>query len=314
MLNLQRLKILQELAAKKTLAATAESFFMSPSAISQQLAVLEREAGVELLVKEGRGVRLTDAAIDLVSNSEAIFSAIEKAEAQLIGAGKGLQGTIRISAFPTAARGITIPMATFFTKAYPNLRLRILDYEPEEALPALSAGDIDIALYYEWNLLPSIPPMGVRTWDILVESVYLALPVGHELAKQNRPIAVSELAQEDWIVGREATSMMTLVTAATAQAGYNPRIRVQSMDFEVILAAVSAGLGIALVPPMGFIRATTGVTYRRLKDFEVHRTIKVAVRKGSEHHPGIATVLREITQFANETRARLIDIDRTIAG
>lgn len=312
MLNLQRLRLLQELSVRKTVAATAEAFYMSPSAVSQQLAVLEREAGVELLAKDGRGVKLTEAAFQLIRNSEDIFAAMEKAEADLEAASRGVVGTIHLSAFPTAARGIVIPMAAYFLNAYPNLNLHVLDYEPEEALPALTAGELDISLYYAWDLLPSITPLGVQTWDILSESVYLALPLDHHLAKQNRPIALNELAQEDWIVGREATSMMQLVTAATARAGYQPQVRVQTMDFQVILSAVSAGLGIGFIPPMGFIGGISGVTFRRLKDYELHRTVRVAIRKGSEHNPGIATVLSELNLFANEMRARLVEIDRTI--
>lgn len=313
MLSINRLKILREVATRKTLTAAADAFYMSPSAVSQQLSVLEREAGVPLLEKQGRGVRLTEAGRKLVRNSDAIFAAIETAEAELVDASKGLVGTVHMSAFPTAARGMIVPMLKYLGSAYPNLDIRLLDLEPEEAIPMLRTEELDLVVYYEWDLLPSMPSIGVRTYDLLSEQVYLALNRDHPLARENRPIAISELAEESWIVGREATSMLDLVSAATSHAGYEPITRFQTMDFEVILAAVGEGLGIGLIPPMGFVRSIPGVTFRRLADFQLHRTVKAGVRKGSETNPGISTVLTELGKAAKHMQEILHGIDRTIA-
>ena len=288
MLNINRLRLLREVANRKTIAATADAFFMTPSAVSQQLGVLEREAGVPLLKKSGRNVELTSAGNRLVKTSEEIFAAIARAEAELVDSSKGLSGSVKMSAFPTSQRALVVPSVVSLQKNHPNLHLHIQDLEPEYSLPMLGAGDLDIVVYYEWNVLPTIPAKGVQTYQLVTESVYLGMPAQHHLADVRRSINIAELSDENWIVGRESTSMLQFVSAATAQAGFSPRASFQSMDFDVILAAVEAGLGIALVPPLAFMETTSNkkkVVYKSLAELHLHRSTKVAVRKGSEFNP-----------------------------
>ena len=308
MLNITRLQLLREVANRKTIAATADAFFMTPSAVSQQLAVLEREANVPLLKKAGRGVELTTAGRALVKNSEEIFAAIERAEAQLIDTSKGLSGSVKISAFPTSQRSVVVPAVVSLQKNHPNLHLHIQDLEPEHSLPMLGAGDLDIVVYYEWNVLPTIPARGTQTYPLVTENVYLGMPATHALAKVRRSIKIIELVDENWIVGRESTSMLQFVSAATAQAGFSPHASFQSMDFDVILAAVEAGLGIALVPPLAFMETTSNkkkVVYKSLAELSLTRTTKVAVRKGSEFNPLIKEVLSTLQTQAHAVQYEL---------
>lgn len=308
MLNITRLQLLREVANRGTIAATADAFFMTPSAVSQQLAVLEREAGVPLLRKAGRGVELTNEGALLVKNSEEIFAAIERAEAQLIETSQGLRGDVNISAFPTSQRQLVIPAVVALQQEHPNLHLSIQDLEPEYSLPMLGAGDLDIVVYYEWNVLPTIPARGIETSKLITENIYLAVPKSHKLARVRRPVNISELADDNWIVGRESTSMLQFVSAATAQAGFSPRASIHSMDFEVILAAVEAELGIALIPPLAFMETTSHkkkVVYKSFAELHLHRTTKVAVRKGSEYSPLIKAVLSAFEKEAREVQGRL---------
>lgn len=305
MLNLHRLRLLRELANRKTLTATAEAFFMSPSAVSQQLALFEREVGVTLLEKEGRGVKLTPLALRLIENSEEIFAAIERAEGELIDASYGITGTIKMSAFPTGARAIMVPAIAHLKDRHPHLVIDLIDEEPEDSIPMLGSGDLDLVVYYEWTVLPSFPIAGVKTYDLLEENVYLGIPRHHPLANKVGPIHVSDLKNENWIAGRESTSMLSIISAATAHAGFTPKVNFHSMDFEVILSAVEAGLGIALVPSLGFINKQYDVTYKTIADLDLHRTVRVAIRKGSEFNPLITTVLATISSFANEVDKEL---------
>lgn len=308
MLNINRLRLLREVANRKTIAATADAFFMTPSAVSQQLGVLEREAGVPLLKKSGRNVELTSAGNRLVKNSEEIFAAIERAEAELVDSSKGLSGSVKMSAFPTSQRALVVPSVVSLQKNHPNLHLHIQDLEPEYSLPMLGAGDLDIVVYYEWNVLPTIPAKGVQTYQLVTESVYLGMPAQHHLADVRRSINIAELSDENWIVGRESTSMLQFVSAATAQAGFSPRASFQSMDFDVILAAVEAGLGIALVPPLAFMETTSNkkkVVYKSLAELHLHRSTKVAVRKGSEFNPLIKEVLTTLQSQAQSVQYQL---------
>ncbi|MCL2655429.1 MAG: LysR substrate-binding domain-containing protein [Coriobacteriia bacterium] len=313
MLNVARLRLLREFANHKTIAATAEAFFMSPSAVSQQLSTLERETGLELLKREGRNVILTDAAWRLVKDSEEIFSALEKTEAQVSLMSEGVGGSIELSAFPTAACRIIVPMLVRLRETAPNIALHVSDLEPEFALPMLRTEELDIMVYYDWTLVPSIPSQGLAITELLSERVYLALPKAHPLADQRRPIALAELENESWIAGLESTSMGAVVQAATGRAGFDANYRFQTMDFEVILTAVEAGLGLALVPPLGFSEQRhENVVFKRVADIELRRTIKAAVRKGAGQTPLMRTVLSALRDISDEVRQRLEAIDEEI--
>ena len=239
MLNVTRLRILREVASRGTLAAAAEALFMTPSAVSQQMSVLEREAATPLLERRGRRVCLTDAGTRLVANTERILAEMEHAEADLAAASQGIVGRVRVSAFPTAARALLVPALPSLVSAYPNLHLSMIDLEPEESLPALKAEELDVVVTYEWNVLPSVEDPGIEREELLREPVYLALPAKHRLAR-NQPVEIADLRDEEWIVGRDSTSMLELVATATRRAGYEPRTDFHSMDFQVILAAVGA--------------------------------------------------------------------------
>lgn len=278
---------------------------MTPSAVSQQMSVLEREAGVPLLERQGRGVRLTEAGRALVANTERILAAMEQAEAELAAASQGVVGRVRVSAFPTAARSILIPAIVRLREEHPNLQLSMVDLEPEEAMPALKARELDLVVTYEWDLLPTLEDPGIEREELLTEQVFVTLPKDHHLAKRKGPVAVAELSDEEWIVGRDATSMLELVTAAGRAAGYRPKTDFHSMDFEVILAAVEAGLGVALVPPLALVGETADVVTCVPTDLDLSRSTWAAMRRGSGANPGIAVVLKALRAVADEVSESL---------
>lgn len=301
--------MLREVASRKTIAAAAEALFMTPSAVSQQMSVLEREAGVQLLERHGRGVRLTQAGEQLVANTERILAEIERAEADLAIAAGGIVGHVRVSAFPTAARSILVPSLVRLQDEHPNLRVSMIDLEPEESLPALKARDLDVVVAYEWDVLPALKDPGVERERLLTEPVFLALPESHPLASAPRDVAIADFSEEEWIVGRDSTSMLDLVRATTLKAGFEPRTDFHSMDFDVILAAVAAGLGVALVPPLALATAPEGIAIRRLADVKLNRTIWAAIRRGSGSNPGIAVVLRALRDAAELVADGLLETD-----
>ena len=313
MLSITRLRLLRELARCKTIAATAEASFLSPSAVSQQLATLERETGLELLKKEGRNVILTDAALKLVKDSDEIFAAMERTEASVALMSEGIGGTVELSAFPTATRCIIVPMLTRLRETAPNLAIHVSDLEPELALPMLRGEELDIMVYYDWTLVPSVPSQGLTSTELLSERVYLALPQEHALARRNGPVALSELEGESWIAGFESTSMGALLQAATGRAGFDAHYHFQTMDFEVILAAVAAGLGLALVPALGIsAHHQRLVVFKRVADIEMKRVVKAAVRKGAEQTPLICAVLGALHDISDEVLQHLNSIDEEV--
>ncbi len=278
---------------------------MSPSAVSQQMAVLEREAGVPLLERSGRGVRLTEAGQRLVRNTEQVLAALEHAEADLASSAQGIVGRVRVSAFPTAARNVLVPALVTLRERHPNLRISMIDLEPEESVPALKARELDVVLTYEWDLLPSVEDAGVEREELFTEPVYLVLPLDHPAAKRSGPVTMADFADEEWIVGRDSTSMLDLVTAAARRAGFEPRTDFHSMDFEVILAAVAAGLGVALGPALALVGDVSRVAVRDLADLDLNRSIWAATRRGSGANPGISAVLTALREASQTTACQL---------
>lgn len=292
MLNVNRLKILREVAERGTITAAAEVLWITPPAVSQQLAALERETGVKLLEKAGRRVRLTEAGHRLVADSERIFAALEETEAALKAGTKGVAGRLQVSAFPTAARAMLVPALVTMLEEHPRLRVTMVDLEPEESLPALKTGQLDLVVTYQWDVLPDIEDAGIEREQLLVEPTYLAMPKSHPSA--GAPVRLKEFADAQWIVGRDSTSMIDLVVAASNRAGYQPKTDLHSMDFQVILAAVNAGLGVALVPPLALITDYPNVAFQPIADMPLHRRIHASIRRGSGGDPAIAAMLVQL--------------------
>ena len=304
MLSISRLRTLREVASRGTIAAAAEALYMTPSAVSQQMAVLEREAGAPLLERYGRSVRLTDAGTQLVANTERILAEIEHAEADLASSAVGVVAHVRVSAFPTGARALLVPAIAQLRRLHPNLRVSMVDLEPEESLPSLKHGDLDVVVAYEWGLLPHLVDPGIERETLLIEPVYLALPAGHRLAGVG-PVRLADLSDEEWIVGRDSTSMLDLVVAAAHRQGFEPRTGFHSMDFQVILSAVGAGLGVALVPPLALIGSYPDVAFTSVSDLEIDRAVWAAIRAGSGGNPGIGAVLAALRDGARSVSERM---------
>src|SRR3954452_9676474 len=212
MLDLHRLRLLRELNARGTIAAVADALQSTPSAISQQLAMLEREAGVPLLERAGRGVRLTDAALVLVDHAEALLERADLAEADLAAAAGTVAGRGRIAGFQSVTLHLALPAMRALTREYPRLRCELIDAEPELALPALALGDLDLVLADEWHHQPRRLPPGVERHDrrelppavtrhaLREDPVQVFLPLLQRLARRYRDeIPLRELAGEAWI-------------------------------------------------------------------------------------------------------------------
>src|ERR671931_1777607 len=149
MLDVRRLRVLREVAARGTIAAAARSLAYTPSAVSQQLSALEREAGVALLDRGGGRIALTEAGRGLVRRTEAILDDLEAAEAELEATASQVGGTVRIACFPSAARALLAPALAALRERHPLLDARLEELEPEASLPALRVGEVDVAVSHE---------------------------------------------------------------------------------------------------------------------------------------------------------------------
>ena len=198
MLDLRRLRLLRELHARGTIAAVADALQYTPSAVSQQLAVLEREAGVPLLERAGRGVRLTDAALVLVDHAGALLERAELAEAELAAGAASVVGRGRIATFQSAALRIAVPAMAALAREAPGLRCELVEAEPEQALPELALGGVDLVLADEWQHQPRPRPPGVDRHELYGDTVRVVLPEAHPArAPAPRPGRARRAARRD---------------------------------------------------------------------------------------------------------------------
>ena len=288
MLDLRRLRLLHELHARGTIAAVADALQFTPSAVSQQLAVLEREAGVRLLERVGRNVRLTDPALLLVGHAEALLARAEQAEAELAASAGRLAGRARIAAFQSVSMYIAAPAMRALADT--ELRLELVEAEPEQALPALALGDYDLVLADEWQHQPRPLLPGLEHHVLLTDRVRLVLPADHPAAKRRR-VPLGQLADATWITGPEGAgwSEMTL-RACRELGGFEPRVHHRTNDGIVTQHLVAHGIGVGLLPDLA-TEERPGIALRELAEGDLHRTIFAATRTADAARPAVRALL-----------------------
>jgi DNA-binding transcriptional LysR family regulator len=293
MLDVRRLRVLRELAARGTIAATAEALGYTAPAVSQQLAALEREAGVELLERNGRRRRLTPAGEELVQRTEGILRELEAAEAALERTTTHVAGVLRTAGFASAHR-ILLPRAiAMLAQSHPDLRVTTRDMEPEDSLPALKLGELDLAIAQEYAFSPTPPDPAIERTDLVLDPLSVALPDDHRLATAPS-VDMRELEHEPWIAGREGSFCHRVVIHSTRSAGYEARLAHITNDFDVEYALIGAGAGVGLMPELAG-PPPPGVVLRPVKGAPPSRRIYAAVRAGSAERPAIAAMLAALT-------------------
>ena len=289
MLDVHRLRLLRELARHGTIAATARSCSLTPSAVSQQFAVLTREVGTPLYFRDGRRLVLTEAARVLVDHTERILAELERARAGVAELTSTVRGVRRLAAFPTAARALVAPAIARCRAAHPDLRLRLSEQETDEAVEALRAGRVDVALLYEYSLLPGFRDEALEIEPLLTEPLLLALPPDPPLGEG--PLDLASLANLAWIAADQDDALHTLLERACEAAGFAPRLDFTSSDYTVIFALVQAGLGVSIVPRLALESTSADIELREIAGLPLTRTISMAVRTGTTHDPSIAAIL-----------------------
>ena len=253
MLDVKRLKVLREVARSGSFSAAADELGYTQPAISQQISALEREAGTRLLQRGSRGVTLTDAGRSLVDHSDAILARLAAAEEELEAIAGLRGGRLRLASFPTAGATL-VPLAiAMFSDRHPDVELSLIEAEPEDALPRLRAGDLDVALTFEYSSLPGSAYESlneeVELVHLLDDPMYVALPLDHPLAHR-RTIRLEQLAEESWSQADCAGLCGRMHVAACEAAGFEPRVGFQSDDYNVVQGLVAAGVAISLIPEL----------------------------------------------------------------
>jgi DNA-binding transcriptional LysR family regulator len=300
MLELRRLRLLRELNQRGTIAAVADALQFTPSAVSQQLAMLEREAGVRLLERAGRGVRLTDAARVLVEHAEAMLDRAALAEADLEAAAGTVAGRGRIAGFESVLLRLALPAMEALASDAPRLRCELVEAEPEQGLPALALGDVDLVLGDEWQHQPLRLPAGVQRHDLFLDPVQLVVPAGHPAARRHQgAVPLTELAGEAWTTGHAGMGWdeMTQRTCRDI-GGFDPDIRHRTHDATVSVALVARGLAVTLLPDLVLPDRHPGVVLRGIAERRVSRAIFAATLATDAARPSTRALLAAVRDAA----------------
>ncbi|MEU5428557.1 LysR family transcriptional regulator [Streptomyces olivoreticuli] len=250
MLNLDRLRTLSAVARHGSVSGAADGLHVTTSAVSQQLAKLERETGQQLLAKQGRGVRLTDAGRLLADHASRILSQVELAQADLEAQRGRAVGELLVGAFPTAARGLFPAALAELREAHPQLRARLTEMDPDIAVPRVVRGDIDLAVVLDWYNKPLPMPEGLAKAPLLDDPADVAMPVGHPLADRDE-VDLEEFADDEWISWPSGGFCHDWLMFTLRGKGIEPRFSHMAEEHHTQLALIAAGLGVAVAPRLG---------------------------------------------------------------
>ena len=295
MLDPRRLRLLREFAERGTIAATAAALGYTPSAVSQQLAALEREAGAILLDRTARAAELTDAGRRLVEHAERILAMIEAAEADLSLAGPA--GRVTVTAFPTAAVAFG-PALVRRVRAHPGLTLLLRETQREEGLRLVRTGEADVALVADWSgrqtSADSARPGGtgaLRYYPLIRDPVVLVLPRGHPAADPARPVDLEKLRDEPWLAAPAGEPSRQAVDRLLAGTGGMPQAPWEFEGLSTILSLVARGIGIAALPRLTLAVGDRRVAVRELPGPTEARDVYAVARASSVRRPSVAVIL-----------------------
>ena len=300
MLDLRRLRLLYELHQRGTIAAVADALQFTPSAVSQQLAVLERETGVRLLERAGRGVRLTDSALALVGHADALLERAALAEADLAAAAGTVTGRGRIAAFQSVALNLALPAMQALARDAPRLRCELVEAEPEQPLPALALGDVDLVLGDEWQHQPRRLPEGLQRHDLLEDPVLLVLPARHPIARRHpEAVPLASLAGEAWTTGHAEMGWEEMTQRTCRElGGFDPDIRHRANDADHQPRARRPRAGGDLLPDLPPEGRRRGVALRAIAEGPVDRSIFAATRAADAARPSTQALLAAVRDAA----------------
>jgi DNA-binding transcriptional LysR family regulator len=291
-----QLRTLRELDRRGTMAAVADAFSLTPSAVSQQVASLEREAGVRLIEPRGRRVRLTAAGLVLAERADAILVALQEAAEAVTDLAGDAAGILRLASFPTAAAALCPAVIAGLAELHPRHQVTLIETEPAIAIDAVLAGEVDLAIVDE----PALPVQGrsaaISHEEIYADPLFVVMRADHPLAGRPK-IDLRAMASETWVMDHPTCSFFRVTVDLCQAAGFEPNIVANTESVSVSAALVRAGAGTAILPGLALIGASD-LVFRPIAP-KVVRRLYAVYRKGSNSRPSIATALRLLRETAH---------------
>jgi DNA-binding transcriptional LysR family regulator len=293
MLDVRRMRVLREVAVQGSFSAAAEALSFTQSAVSQQIAALEREAGTVLVQRGARGVRLTEAGEALVRHADAILSRLADAEAELEAIAGLKGGRLRMASFESAGATLMPLAIAQFRERHPAIELTMVMGEPDETEPQLKSGELDLVIGFGSRLAEND---GIERQFLIEDPMFLVLPSDHPLAGK-RNLRLADLADEAWIGGAPDCECNRLIYSACTRAGYAPRMAFETDDYAAVQGFVAAGVGVSLIAELGLTTIRDDILVRDLGRDTPVRNIYAAAA-GGYRTPATAAMLEVLADVA----------------
>lgn len=300
MLDLHRLRLLHEFAARGSIAKTATVLGYTSSAVSQQLATLEREAGVQLLDRTARRAELTDAGRRLAAHAERILAMVEEAESDLSARATEPAGRIVATAFPTAAVAFA-PALTRSLRTHPRLTLVLRQTAAREGMRQVRSGEVDVAIVDDWTsrLADDLDESILTSYHLIRDGLVLVVPRAHWAADSAQPVDLRALRDEPWLAAPAGESSRQAVDRLLGAAGVAPAVLSEFEGMSTIVSLVARGVGIAIVPRIAVSAGERRLVVRELPHgLDLARDILAVVRTASVRRPSVAVIVQALRAAA----------------
>ncbi|MBB6121424.1 LysR family transcriptional regulator [Nocardiopsis algeriensis] len=296
MLSVDRLRVLHAVAVHGSLRAAAEALHVTNSAVSQQIAKLEREVGRPLVERSGRGIRLTDTADLLVEHAARILSMVQRAEAELEAHHDSVSGDLRLSATPTAVRGLLPQALASLREAHPGLRVELHEEEPRESVQSMVRGEIDLCVVIDWVGSPLTLPGGMSRAPLMEDVGDIALPADHPLAHREI-LELDEVLDLPWISWTKGSVCDDWLHGTIRARGGEPVVVHNIEEHQTKLALIAAGIGAAVLPRLGRGRLPEGVRVVPVQPALV-RQVYAFWRTEASRRPAVRATVRALREAA----------------
>jgi DNA-binding transcriptional LysR family regulator len=304
MLDVRRMRVLREVAARGSFSAAAEALSFTQSAISQQIAALERETGQKLVERGARGIRLTQAGEVLVRHAEVVIARLANAEEELAALAGLCGGRLRLSTFQSAGATLLPRAVAAFHRRYPDVELSLVEAEPEEATQLLRNGEIDLAIVYDFSDGPSGLDESLDPVHLIDDRYDLLVARDHPLAGRTR-VKLSDLADETWINSTLGCGCRHAVMAACSRAGFEPKVAFETDEILSQQALVAAGMGVTLMPQLALTTVHSGVAVRPVGRHAPVRRIWAARLREAYESPATAAMVQLLVDIAEDFRPEI---------
>jgi DNA-binding transcriptional LysR family regulator len=295
MIDVKRLRVLHEVAKQGSFSAAADALSYTQSAVSQQIAALERETGTLLVERNARGIRMTDAGEALVRHADAILMRLTDAEAELEAIAGLRGGRVRLASFATAGSTFVPHAIATFHERYPDVEISLKEADPEESVPLLKAGQLDVATLFEPHGAGDLTD--VEKVHLLEDPMSVVLPQDHPLASKAK-VRLKDLEAEAFVQTTASCPCCVIVADHCRSAGFEPYVAFESDDYLTVQGLVAAGVGVALIPSLGLAAYRPDVAIKPIAGATPKRDIYAVALPSSSRSPATQAMIEVLVEAA----------------